>query len=244
MTIEVVSKRQVISIQQRFNGPPGMGNGGYVSGLVGQAIKGGAEVTLRRPSPLNTPLTLEELPDNRVVLMNGDELLVEARSAWLELNVPAAPSYQQSLKARENYELFNKHPFGSCFVCGPERKADGLRIFPGPLNSRKIRTVATVWTPGEDLSDEIWRVRPEFVWAALDCPGAIAFMNASFLPLVLGQFTVELERDIWAGERYIVMGWQISQSGRKYVAGSAIYTATGKLCAKAKATWFQVDWLK
>src|SRR4029077_12332766 len=39
----------------RYCGPPGTGNGGYVSGLVAGFLDGPAEVTLRRSPPPGTP---------------------------------------------------------------------------------------------------------------------------------------------------------------------------------------------
>jgi len=46
-------------IPARFCGPPGTGNGGYVCGRIAGYIDGPVTVTLRRPPPLATPLTLE-----------------------------------------------------------------------------------------------------------------------------------------------------------------------------------------
>ena len=54
----------MISIDARFNGPPDSGNGGYCSGVFASFVDtsgpdAGVEVTLRRPPPLDTPLTVE-----------------------------------------------------------------------------------------------------------------------------------------------------------------------------------------
>ncbi len=57
----------MLTIARRFNGPPESGNGGYVSGRLAQAYTAEfgelpedakIEVTLRKPPPLETPLTL------------------------------------------------------------------------------------------------------------------------------------------------------------------------------------------
>ncbi len=45
---------------------------------------------------------------------------------------------------------------------------DGLRIFPGPVAGRPVW--AAPWTPDASVTDGSGRVRPEVVWAALDCP--------------------------------------------------------------------------
>ncbi|MCJ9705122.1 hypothetical protein MOV74_28970, partial [Bradyrhizobium sp. SHOUNA76] len=45
-----------IIIDKRYCGPPNSGNGGYVCGRLARHIPGGAEITLRAPPPLDTPL--------------------------------------------------------------------------------------------------------------------------------------------------------------------------------------------
>jgi hypothetical protein len=46
-------------IPSRFCGPPGSGNGGYVCGRIAAYLDGPVTVTLRRPPPLATPMTVE-----------------------------------------------------------------------------------------------------------------------------------------------------------------------------------------
>jgi hypothetical protein len=53
-------------IMSRFCGPPDSGNGGYVCGLIAGYLDGPAEVTLRKPPPLETPLNLEPDGDGSV----------------------------------------------------------------------------------------------------------------------------------------------------------------------------------
>jgi hypothetical protein len=47
-------------IAPRFCGPPDSGNGGYVCGLIAGRLDGQAEITLRAPPPLATPMTVGE----------------------------------------------------------------------------------------------------------------------------------------------------------------------------------------
>src|SRR2546423_1845323 len=49
----------VLTIPSRFNGPAGVGNGGYVCGPIAAYVDGPATVTLRRPPPLDTPMEVE-----------------------------------------------------------------------------------------------------------------------------------------------------------------------------------------
>jgi len=49
-----------IIVPERFAGPPGMANGGWISGTVAGAIAArSVEVTLRAPTPIGRRLTLE-----------------------------------------------------------------------------------------------------------------------------------------------------------------------------------------
>src|ERR671919_465244 len=48
-----------LEIPTRFNGPPGSGHGGYVSGRLAELVGEPAEITLRAPTPLGTPLGVE-----------------------------------------------------------------------------------------------------------------------------------------------------------------------------------------
>src|SRR3954451_4120969 len=68
-----------VTIAERFNGPPGIGNGGYVCGIVAAAVAPSAQVSLFLPPPLGTPLTLERTVPGVVRLLNGDAVVAEGR---------------------------------------------------------------------------------------------------------------------------------------------------------------------
>jgi hypothetical protein len=79
-------------------------------------------------------------------------------------------------------------------------------------------------------------VRPEFVWAALDCPSGFALLEAfGRRKLVLSQLTVSLMRPVEVGERFIVMGWPFAAEGRSLLGASAIFSESGELHAVASA---------
>jgi hypothetical protein len=89
-------------------------------------------------------------------------------------------------------------------------------------------------------------VRPEFVWAALDCSGGVASWLVEPLegkgnPYVLGRLAVRIPGAVRAGEPHAVVGWRIGQDGRKLTAGSAIFTAAGEVAGVARATWIQLS---
>jgi hypothetical protein len=56
LAIEQPGVKESLLIPTRFSGPPGTGNGGYSCGRFAALVGGAAEVTLRRPVPLETPL--------------------------------------------------------------------------------------------------------------------------------------------------------------------------------------------
>ncbi len=226
-------------IGNRYCGPSTSGQGGYVCGLLGSFIQGPAEVTLRIPPPLESPLEVNIMGDDHVTLMDGGTLVAEARKVALELEVPTPPAYAEAQSASKDYLGFKHHPFPRCFVCGPERAVgDGMRIFPGPVPGGRM--VATPWIPYADLSDRHGLVRHEFIWAALDCPGAFAAMRDIPRTIVLGKLAVAILNDIKEDVPCIVIGWRIAQDGRKYHAGTAVFSESDGLCAKAKATWIEL----
>ena len=217
---------QQITIDGRFNGPEGSGNGGYTCGLIAGLLDATVEVTLRRPPPLDRPLDVER-EGERVLVRDGDALVAEAAPARVDVDVPASPSYEEAERASARYPGFEEHAFPTCFVCGPEREpGDGLRIFAGPLGDGRV---ASTWIPTE--------VAPEVVWAALDCPGAIAVGFPDRGETLLGRFAAELEELPQVGERCVVVGWPLGEEGRKLYAGTALFGEDGRHLASARATW-------
>jgi hypothetical protein len=218
-----------IVIDRHFRGPTESGNGGYTCGLVAQFVDGPAEVTLRVPPPLDRPLRVERA-DGAVRVFDGETLVAEARPATLEVEPPEPPSFEAAATAAlPNGD--EESPFPQCFVCGPHREpGDGLRIFAGPLHDR---VVAAPWIPIEPYTG------PEFVWAALDCPGAYACGFGERGVLVLGRLAARVEALPRAGEHCVVVAWPLGDEGRKAFAGTALYGEGGRVLGVARATWIE-----
>lgn len=226
-----------VTIDPRFCGPPDSGNGGYVCGIVAAAAAGPVAVRLKRPPPLGAALELAER-DGLLQLLHAGAVVAEARPGPVELEVPAAPDHAEAVIASLGYVGFGQHAFPGCFVCGPRRIAgDGLRIFAGPLGDG--RRVAAPWVPDGSLADGSAQVLPEFLWAALDCPGYFATPMAGRLAL-LGELAAHIERRPSAGEPCVVYGWERSSEGRKHYAGTAIVGPDGEVIARAAATWIEL----
>jgi hypothetical protein len=231
-----------VRIDPRFCGPPGSGNGGYVAGRLAGFLGPVVRVRLHRPPPLETPLAVRA-DSGAVRLFDGERPIAEAWNADQELPAPRAPEFAEAVSAARAFRGFGEHPYPGCFVCGTERRpSDGLRIFAGPIPDQGL--VAAPWIPDESLADEKGCVRREFVWAALDCPGAFTFDTPRGGSVLLGELTVQLLGDVLPGDRCVVSAWHLGRSGRegrKHEVASAIYGESGVCRGVARATWIEVS---
>lgn len=231
-------QKQII-IKNRYCGPPDSGHGGYTCGKLANYIKGVAEVTLRRPPPLNSELGVKVQEDNQAVLFDDNGVIAEATSTSLDLIVPHPPSFMEAKRSATNTEELDEHYFPTCFACGPQRKEnDGLRIFPGFVEGKEY--LAAPWIPDSSLCDDTGKVKNEIIWAALDCPGGWAIILNEMRFMLLGRLVARIDKRMWPGEKCVVLGWRISTEGRKMYAGSAVYSEDGRLYAKAKSTWIEL----
>ncbi|MFD6264914.1 hypothetical protein ACFWFK_27675 [Micromonospora chalcea] len=210
-------------VKARFQGPDGSGNGGWSAGIFAALIddRGPVEVTLRRPPPLDTPLTAA---DGEVRDPDGQLIAQVHRVAPVEAVVPPVDRATAEDAARAYPGLLD-HPFPRCFVCGPAHP-DGLRIFPGRLPDG--RTAAPFDAPAE--------VTPATVWAALDCPGGWAVL-APGRPYVLGRIAAQVTALPRPGDECVVTGLAVGGEKRKAEVHTSLYGADGALLGRARATW-------
>ena len=239
-------------IAPRFCGPPGTANGGYACGLIAAHLDGRAEVTLRRPPPLARPMTVERDGEGSVRVLDGDVLIAEGASSpgSLAVELPGPITVRDARAA------------GLGPACGPTRQSipsrrvscagrppapdglgppDGLGIMPGPVAGRGLS--ADAWYPDETLAQPDGNLAPEFIWAALDCAGAIGALGDAAPdgpPYVLGRLAARQLGPARAGEPHVVAGWRLAADGRKLLAGSALFTATGQVVGVARATWIRL----
>ena len=221
-----------VVIPRRFNGPPESANGGYTCGLVAELLGGSAEVTLRKPPPLDTPLDVVAREDGVELRDDGGEVVAEGTPADLDLEAAPEPvALDIADRAAKDYAGFAHHAYSTCFTCGPDR-SDGLGIFPGPVPGLDL--VASPWLPppGE--------VAPEIVWAALDCPSGWAVDDFQREGMLLGRLAAKRLAPVEGGQPYVVIGWPVGIDGRKRYAGSAVFTAEGELRAFSRSTWIQL----
>ena len=232
-------------VSPRFCGPPGSGNGGYVCGRIAAYVNVPAVVTLRRPPPLATPMAVERDEDGSVRIHDGGTLIAEAASPpdSRVSQIPGPVGAAEARMAAGRARYYADPVFPDCFVCGPNRPpGDGLRIFPGPVPGRALW--AAPWTPDPSVASADGRVRPEVVWAALDCPSGIAAAEAAGLSqdtaILLGRMTASLAALPVAGDQCRVIAWPEGHDGRKLTAGSALLGAGGQVLAAARTVWLTV----
>jgi hypothetical protein len=253
-----------ISIARRFAGPRDSANGGYAAGVLAGAFlagrttradradgangdnheaTGAVEVTLRKPPPLDTAMLLRGDTDDAshsLTLSLDDQVVAHARPGALAADPVDAVSLAAAREAERSYAGLTAHPFVACFACGPEREpGDGLRLSPGRIGDGRT---ACTWTPDGSLAahDEPTRLRPEFVWAALDCPGGWT-TDVVGRPMVLGRITGEIYAPAEVGERHVVMGRLLGEDGRKTFTATTLYDSDGRVVARAEHVWVAVD---
>jgi hypothetical protein len=232
-------------IPSRFCGPPNSGHGGYVSGAIAGYIDGPVTVTLRRPPPLATPMAVEQDDDGSLRVYHGPALIAEAAPSdcFTAPRIPGPVSVAEAHAAAGRGRYFDDPIYPGCFGCGMSRRpGDGLRIFPGPVTSRGLW--AAPWAPDASVSDASGTVRPEAIWAALDCPSGIAAAEAASLSqdtaILLGRMTADLVALPAAGDECRVIAWPVARDGRKLTAGSAVIGPDGEVLAAASTLWLTV----
>jgi hypothetical protein len=232
---------EALTIPAFFNGPPSSGNGGYTCGRVAELVDAEvAEVSLRAPPPLETPLEVER-DGERILVRDGDTLVAEAAPGELFVDVPDPVPADEVESAQETgrKRWAEGHPFPTCVVCGPERP-DGFGIVPAALPGRDGLFGAS-WTPGEASDDGGGRVRSELVWAALDCPTSAPVGNWNAGPaIVLASLTARLGCPVRVGEQHTILSWELGREGRKGWGGAALYDSSGCMTCASRALWIEL----
>lgn len=234
---------QTVKVPRRFCGPQNSGNGGYTCALVARALGGTAEVTLRKPVPIETEMRLISEDGRSARLLSGDELIAEGVAADWPLETPPSISFAEAEAAAKRSHAFHEHPFPTCFVCGPERDTgDGLRIFPGEFiergSGRKI--LAAAWAPDASLPNQGGVLEDTMIWSALDCPTGFAGGFPELGTLVTGRLAVKPVAPARVGEKCVLAAWSTGIEGRKHFARAVLIGGDGSLRAQAKAVWVKL----
>lgn len=201
---------QELVIEERYCGPSDSGNGGYVCGLVAGILGRAAEVTLRRPPPIGRTLLVRQSDAGGVALLDSAEVVATGLPARVEVEVPEAVGLRDAVEARPTIPWLR-----------PASLPEVLRLWTGAGRGRRPPHLSRSggWSPGSRGA-----IRPEFLWAALDCPGGFAngFPETT---MVLGRLAMQLVRPIEPGTESVVVGWSEAVEGRKHFAGTAMFAA-------------------
>jgi hypothetical protein len=229
-----------LTVAERFAGPPGTANGGYLAGRLAALV--GADtvsVRLRRPTPLGRELRVRR-DGPAVELLDGEEVLATATPAELGLDVPAPPSPADAATAQSALPPRTGHPFPECFGCGPARvPGEAVAVFVGPLPDRPELWAGT-FRPTSQLPSSGGAATHETVWAALDCPSFQPASPGSDTPWLLGTLTVRQERPVRLDTDHVLLAWLVGREGRRATTASALIGPDGEVCARAEAIWFEV----
>ncbi len=84
-------------------------------------------------------------------------------------------------------------------------------------------------------------VSAEFLWAALDCPGAFAFPEPAQGAVLLGELQVALLGDVSVDERCVLVAYEVAHHGRKHHTATALFGEAGACLGLGLGIWFEVD---
>lgn len=246
--------QQPLTIAAKFRGPPDSGNGGYVAGAIAERFpqrthtnpNSAIEVTLRAPTPLDQPLSLELVGEDALRMTFAERLIAEAQQTQLSLDIPPPPSFAAALAAQQQSPSFIKginplienglgfHPI--CFCCGADVEPDkGLHVYAAPVDG--FKGVAAAWRPHDALADDNGLLSEATLWAAMDCPGQFAFYADGIRTGMLGRMTGRVLQTVAADQNMVVIGWCIGVERSKHFAGTALFDEAGVLCGYSKQVW-------
>jgi hypothetical protein len=237
--------RETVTIDPSYYGFDDAGHGGYTAGLASGLLGAPAEVTIRQRIPLGEPLEVRRTHGQRVELLRNSAVVLQAVAGEPNADVPPPLSFDEAEAASREFRGFTWTPTSSCLTCGTERReGEGLRVFAGPAGDDRDGLVAAAWVPHPNFAGPMGVVPEEFVWAALDCPGAWALRRASSGPYrrsVTVQMTGRVTGQVRAGRPHVVMAWAVPGRRRLLDCASAVFDADGELIALATAVWLHAE---
>jgi hypothetical protein len=238
---------ETVRLAERYQGFTDGALGGYAAGVVAKRIAGAVEVNLRSLPPMERDLQLSEA-NGGFELRDGETLVLDARAAEFDLDLPEAPGVEEAEAAGEHLiHDEGTHLYPGCFTCGPDRsEGEGLRLFMGRLPERD-GLLAAAWTPHRDHGGPDDALQEELVWAGLDCPTIwAAWSTERPAAIPTGSFTVlarqrlKVLAPVPVEQPAVVTAWPIEHRGRKHVAGAAIHGSGGELLARAESLLVEV----
>lgn len=229
-----------ISVSPTYQGIEGLAHGGYLAGRFAELAGEPVRVTLRRPPPLDTPLTVEDRDGPRLVDPRGRTVMEAGPAGAMHDQAPTV-TIEEARSYRPHPGL-DRHPWPKCFMCGTDPEVGfGLR-FSAPDEEGRV---AGVWEPSGPLLPDGEVVPSAFVWAAVDCVTAWSIVDrrgeTDWWPALTGQIAVQVSAAVRRGAPHTVAGRVVRREGRRLFMDAAITDADGQVCAHAEAVWVVVD---
>ncbi len=226
---------------ERFEGFPGLMQGGYLASVAADDLTGPVRVEIRRPVRPGDQLTVERQGTERTVSL-ADQLVMRAEVDDIRATVPAALDLDD-VEVAVAAELPWPKPFPGCAGCGD--RPDGLGSQIRPLGTRMVGD----WTPGIDLADPesvagpVPSVSADAIWTVVDCFTSWALFaqppdNVGDT-YVTGNIALDIQEPLHVGHRYFLDSWvdhEVAPGTFKLgsvVVGGAIRDAAGRVVALA-----------
>lgn len=231
-----------IMVPRQFRGPPVTANGGYICGVLSNAVGGRGQAMLRSGVPLDVEVILSDAEDGGVVLHNAEGVLLGTAKPAADEAIPmppAPPTVEQARKAQAGSVFAQRSLHRGCFSCCIEREdGEGLGVHVGQIEGAPEGQCAGLWTPHANFADADGTMPDEITWGALDCSGSMAWFIKTGAPVgLLGTMAGEVLKKPKAGETYVVVAWTREVEGRKYFAGVALFDAAGEVMARSGQIW-------
>jgi acyl-coenzyme A thioesterase PaaI-like protein len=223
-----------ITIDPRHQGPFGSANGGYVAGILGDALRGApSSVRIHQPVPVGTPVYLYRRGETAFIRHNDQTV---ATAELMQSSVPTTRFVSVDDVLGASDPDIDLGMFAGCFVCG-QPTPEGLGVRAKALPDGRF---AAIWRPLESRHVTGWKVPAVYLRSALDCPGGFAALTANQTLALTGTLTSSIEFLPDADSTLIVVGEATNAEGRKLGAVSSIYTDSEELVATASAVWIAI----
>lgn len=223
-----------IVIDKRHQGPFDAANGGYVSGILGDALgPRPSNVRLRKPVPLDTAIQITRQADS-AALVYDDQTLASAETVDDDIPEARFATVEEVLEG-ESVD-FDMGMFANCFVCG-QGAPNGLGIEPRKLGEGRF---AALWRPAASNHIQGPFVDAAYLRSALDCPGGFAVLSKHQTVAVTGTLTSKVNFLPPVEDPLIVIGEAAWAEGRRLGAVTTIFTESDEIVATAAAVWVVV----
>jgi hypothetical protein len=238
MTDDGSTTADPIRIGAWFQGPTGVGQGGWTAHRFTSRLDQPVTTAIRAPIPLETDLAVRG-GDDRWELVGPDGTVHMVADRWEPVFADTdAIEIGEAVHARRRFEdLVTDHPVPFCFSCGIQH--DSMNVHAGPIGDDRF---ATDWTVPDWAVGAGGRIDSGALWAAIDCCAAwwVGYSRERRVAFTV-QYAVEELHPLEPGATYALVGWSGDANpewdGRKRHAASAAFDAGGRCVARSVSFW-------